>query len=101
MKRTLIKWDSNWADEMDIQGFVIVPTEEANEFNRKLSELKCSFVICVGTNEEIDYDSGQDLLNDLDFTELTEEQYKVIDETIGEEYGHTSFYQGWWEEDDY
>lgn len=32
---TLIKWSSNWADEMDVRGFVIVNDEEDLKLFRK------------------------------------------------------------------
>lgn len=33
----LIQWDSNWADEMDVSGFVVVSKKAADKFKQKLS----------------------------------------------------------------
>lgn len=100
MSKTIIKWDSNWADEMDIQGFVIVDAKAAKEFKDQLKTVKNGFTVCIGTNEDIEYSNGKDMLSDLTFEDLSEDEAETIINAIGDEYGHTSFYQEWWNEED-
>jgi hypothetical protein len=100
MSKTIIKWDSNWADEMDIQGFVIVDAKAAKEFKEQLETIKNEIIIGVGTNEDIEYANGKEMLSDLTFEDLTEDESESIVNVIGDEYGHCSFYQEWWNEDD-
>ena len=36
MKKVLMTWNTNWADEMDISGFVIVTENEMKEWQKKI-----------------------------------------------------------------
>lgn len=91
MSKVIITWDSNWADEMDISGFSIVSDQEAKDLKKKLNERKTSFTICVGTNEDIDYDNGSDLLSELSFKKISDEDAKIIRKYVGDEFGFTEF----------
>lgn len=62
----LVKLADNWADEMDIEGFSIMSTENFTKWAqtvesvaRKINE-GYSFEWYIGTNEWIDWDSGED-----------------------------------------
>lgn len=103
MAKVIVKWDSNWADEMDISGFTIISEEEAIALKTRLKERKTSFEICVGTNEDIDYSSGSDLLDELTFTKISEDEARIIEKRIGDEYGFTHFMsaiEDWEDEED-
>jgi hypothetical protein len=100
--KILITWDTNWADEMDIAGFKIVTETEANEFKEKLKNNKDWFTICIGTNEDIEYGSGKDLLSELKFKKITEEEEIIIKKFFGDSFGHTDFMRvDEWDDDDY
>jgi hypothetical protein len=88
----LIKWDSNWADEMDIEGFLITSKSSADSFKKQLKDCDYSFEVCVGTNEDIEYGSGEELLKELTFKTITQEEAKVIKKFFGESSGHTQFW---------
>lgn len=88
----LIKWDSNWADEMDIEGFLIISKTKADNFKKQLKDYDSSFEVYVGTNEDIEYGSGEELLNELTFKSITTEEAKVIKKFFGESGGHTEFW---------
>lgn len=88
----LVKWDDNWADEMDICGFVIMTDEEYKEFNQYVNNIFVPFEISVGTNEELNYENGEDFLRSITVKEITEEETKVLDKFFkNNKYGHTSF----------
>jgi hypothetical protein len=91
MSKVLIKWESNWADEMDISGFMIVSKAEAKEFKADLRNKKQPFEIYVGTNEEISYENGKELLDELEFINLSKAEADIIEQTLGSEYGFTDF----------
>jgi hypothetical protein len=97
----LIKWDSNWADEMDIEGFIIVSKEKAKEFKKQLKDYDSYFEVYVGTNEDIEYGSGEELLNELTFKTITEEEAKTIKKFFGESSGHTGFWSSLEDYEDY
>jgi hypothetical protein len=92
MSKVLITWNSNWADEMDISGFVITNKKEADNLKKKLQDKKDEFEIYVGSNEEISYSNGRELLSELSFKKISDSESEVISNLIGGEYGHTEFF---------
>lgn len=89
---TLIKWSSNWADEMDVEGFVIVNDEDLRLFKENLEKINDPITISVGTNEWIDFENGDSLEKTLHFRTLTEEQEKVMKELFADSWGCTNFF---------
>lgn len=89
--KVLVQWDSNWADEMDVTGFVIITQKEASELKKKLREKKQSFDLYIGTNEEIEYENGKELLDQLTFTKLKPEEAATLEKHLGDCYGFTDF----------
>jgi len=90
MEYVLVKWEDNWADEMDVSGFRIYEKPIWDNMQSKLTAYKDEFTICIGTNEEIDYSNGKDLLKCMTSVLLTESEYKAILRVLGEEFGETS-----------
>jgi hypothetical protein len=81
----LVKFDDNWADEMDVSGFKLFDNLDA--WNKALEEKKkrrelenddqC-FEVCFGTNEYIDYDSFGSFLNRFQITEISKDTAEII-----------------------
>lgn len=90
MEKVLVKWSSNWADEMDIQGFSIMKKQEWEHYKKEVIKLK-NFCIYVGTNEEIDYRSGEDLLEEITIKKISPEEERLIKKFIGSKFGNTNF----------
>lgn len=44
--------------------------------------------VCIGTNEEIEYDDFDMYLEEHDIQEITDEEYKTIEKLFGKKYGH-------------
>lgn len=66
MPKILVKFSSNWADEMDIDGLYVTTADEHRDFIdnvNKYFEHNDSINYCVGSNEDIDYESAEDLLS--------------------------------------
>jgi hypothetical protein len=95
----LVKFDDNWADEMDVSGFKIFNNLDA--WNKALSEFKSEkeieeddqyFEICFGTNEWIEYDSFGDFLKNFEIVEISKDTAEIIDGLFPEAdsygYGH-------------
>jgi len=83
-RKYLITYSDNWADEMDIEGFGICESDSKLNIDEYLSDFKHgfkiagSFIYCIGTNEEIEYDSFEDFKSKFTIKEITDEQYKVL-----------------------
>lgn len=90
MEKVLLKWSSNWADEMDVEGFDIMKKSEWDEFKKKVKKMK-NFCVYIGTNEEIDYVTGEDLLSEIKAKKITPEEERIIKKFIGSTFGFTSF----------
>jgi hypothetical protein len=89
-EKVLLQWDSNWADEMDISGFSIMGKSEWEDYKKMLKN-KGRFCICVGTNEEIDYHNGNELLKEISVKNISEDEVKTIQKFFGGEGGFTHF----------
>ena len=66
MPKILVKFSSNWADEIDIDGLYVTTDVEHSNFIdnvNKYFEHNDSINYCVGSNEDIDYESAEDLLS--------------------------------------
>ena len=74
MSKKLFKFSSNWADEMDVYSYAIVDTKESlwvdyekimNMPKDKRDEEGNWVCIGVGSNEELEYDTVQELLDEI------------------------------------
>ena len=62
----LVQTNDNWADEMDIDGLYVTTADEHRDFIdnvNKYFEHNDSINYCVGSNEDINYESAEDLLS--------------------------------------
>jgi hypothetical protein len=101
-KNYLIKWESNWADEMDVSGFVVATEKELDEWKTILKNRKTGFMFYIGTNEELYYDSGKQLLSECKIKEITKEEAVVLKKLFKEQFGFMEFWYyvlEWMEED--
>jgi hypothetical protein len=74
----LIKYEDNWADEMDISSHTVIDEETHKKFLKALLK-NPSFTMCVGTNEEIDYGThGHRAEDAVCWKEMTQEEYNVL-----------------------
>lgn len=81
----LVKAESNYADEFDVEGFSIFKGELASHTFMLLEHLEL-----VPKNVEINFGTNEGVyMKDIcfDITELTKEQYEAIESTIGYSYG--------------
>lgn len=69
MEKLLIKYSGNWADEMDLEGLFIVTKDEWEAY-KKIADgyfnLQETLSYHVGTNEEIEYQTYSDLMEDFE-----------------------------------
>jgi hypothetical protein len=96
----LVTYKSNWADEMDVTGFVVIPKQRWKELQiiaKKVFELRPDIELYIGTNESINYDSYASYKADLIARGLSEVEVKVLRRFFPsafrekEGFGHTPF----------
>jgi hypothetical protein len=75
----LVKYDDNWADEMDLSSHTVIDGETFEKFKKAL-DTNPSFTFYVGTNEEIEYGGkyGQDAEDAVSYEEITQEEYNTL-----------------------
>jgi hypothetical protein len=76
---------------MDIEGFVVMSETKVSALKEVISKIKNSFTIGVGSNEEIEYDNGGALLEELTFSVITNQEIRTLKKFFGREFGHTQF----------
>jgi len=99
-QKVLLTWGSNWADEMDVDGFVITTSQQWEAYKKKLKEREKKFTISIGTNEDIYYSNGAELLAEISVTELSDLEVDLISKKIGTIFGFTQFFEAYVFEDD-
>lgn len=96
MKQFLIKTSTNWADEMDLDGFIILDEKELEKATKEMTELAADDFeaeVSVGTNEEMDVEAEEVLEELNNAIELTPEEYENITRLIGTRYGFSLYYK--------
>lgn len=92
MSKLLISYSDNWADEMDIDGFVIKEEKEWKEIEKSLKAFKKSIFVGFGTNEDNEYRNGKNFLETIEVEKITDEEYKILKKFFpSERYGNTGF----------
>lgn len=88
----LVKFVDNWADEMDIEGFSIMPTGQFTQWARTVEEVAKkiddgrSFEWYFGTNEWINWDSGKEFKEAFSCEVITDEEADVLKRLLLEDF---------------
>jgi hypothetical protein len=81
-KYMLTKLNTNWADEMDLAGFAVVTLEEWAGFVKMVKSFfkgdDRTFTFYVGTNEEIEFESAEGILEEITTTPITTEEKELL-----------------------
>lgn len=79
--KLLVKYDSNWADEMDIDGFKVLTNEQWEQYQKDFKKhfKEEGYIYYVGTNEEIEYNDFEEFRNDFNVSEITDEEAAVLE----------------------
>ena len=96
MKQFLIKTSTSWADEIDLDGFIILDEKELEEATKEMAELAANDFeaeINIGSNEEINVEASEVLYELNNAIELTPKEYENISHLIGTKYGFSLYYE--------
>jgi len=88
IQRYLVKYESDWADEMDVEGLDLLTEGDKRYFESLRPTDDKPLVHHVGTNEEIEYSSSGMFLSCYTWIPITEKEYEVIKKLINTSYGH-------------
>ena len=78
MTYTVLKFEDNYADEFDVEGFVVVKSEFAEKWKELVGSFEDSFSFGFGSNEANDYDNGADFVSNITSVVITKEEAIVL-----------------------
>ena len=87
MTKLLVKYQDNWADEINVFGFSVFDSrEEYDEYIGYLTS-EMPFNKYIGSIEEIEYITAEQLLSTLTVIEITDDAWVTIVNLLGGSYG--------------
>lgn len=84
MSDYLVTINFNWNDEMDIFGYSFMEEDEVNRLKKLLKSKDDMFTFNIGTNEDMEFENGEECLECIDFMKIkNEDEYKVLQKYLG------------------
>jgi hypothetical protein len=87
----IVKYADNWADEMDIQGFMVIPEKELKQWKKRIPS---RFTFGLGTNESIEYQSKKQFLDTVMIEKITTEKAMVLFELFSHKHARCLDWNG-------
>jgi hypothetical protein len=84
MKSFVMFYSGNWNDEIDVDGFVILNKTQMCHVTGFLKKFKDPISISLGFGEDVEYENGKELLEEITFQEVTPEECETIMKFFGE-----------------
>lgn len=85
MSYYLVTLNLNWADEMDVFGYSFMDESEVKRFKKLLKSKDDMFSFSIGTNQDIDFENGEECLEYLDFMKIKDdEEYNILQKYFGD-----------------
>lgn len=79
----MVKYEDNWADEMNIEGFMVMNSQELENWKSRIPK---KYRFNLGTNEEIEYDSKKEFLNTIKINSISVEEARFLYGHFGSDY---------------
>jgi hexokinase len=76
-------YSGTWNDEIDVDGFVILNKTQTTYLTRFLKNYKSPISVSLGFGDDIEYDDGKELLEEISFQEITPEENESINKFFG------------------
>lgn len=99
-----IRFQGNWADEIDVDNFYAKPiTKDEYQYLMRAVEFiqnyKGEMSYTVGSNEQIEYNNGEEYMAGFEIKTISKEEYEVLKklDLTGDRYLLQSFYDYYYE----
>lgn len=91
-KKYILQYYGNWNDEITVDGYVLIDSIKKNKIEKILKEYEENITISVG-DLDIEYDNGNELLDEISFIEMSDDEEKIIDKYFGKynDFGYNLF----------
>lgn len=83
MKKYIMIYSGNWNEEIDVDGFVMLNKKDVQYLTNFLKSYKDSISISLGS-DYVEYDNGDELLDEISFQEINSFEYNTINKFFGE-----------------
>ena len=80
----MMVYSGNWNDEIDVDGFVIMNKKEMCYLNGFLKKFKEPISVSLGFGDDVEYDNGKELLEEISFVEITPEEHETVKKFFGD-----------------
>lgn len=84
MKKFIMIYSGNWDDEIDVDGFYIMNKKQMINFIRSLKKYNDPITIDLGTKYSIDYENGKEILEEISFQEISDDEHTSIKKFFGD-----------------
>jgi len=74
----------NWEDEIDVDGFVIMNKSQMKYLTNFLRKFENQVSISFGFGNSVDYENGKDILEEMSFQEITNDEHQAIKKFFGD-----------------
>lgn len=88
MSYVLLQYEDHWGDEMTVEGFAVATSEHWGKCREVLADRGC-FDFGIGSNQSIEYYSGNDFMKRIRVCEITEADAKRYERHFGK-YDHNA-----------
>lgn len=80
MGDVLVKYDGSWADEIELQGFLVMTDKEWKDYKADVTKRHKStdFAVQIGTNEEVLFADADDYFDSFEVKKISDEEGKVF-----------------------
>lgn len=79
----LLTYTGNWNDEINVDGFIILTDRKKNTIVRLLKNYNDIVYINNGGDDEIEYDNGSELLEEITIERITKNEIDIVDKFFG------------------
>ena len=93
----LVKANVNYADEFDMEDFTTMTVETYKELVELLKNHDDEIEWYFGSNEELSFNNGQDLLDCFEVVKISEEEDEVLDKLFGGSFGEAGVFDNCWD----
>ena len=73
-KYVLLKFEDNWADEMNVYGFIVISGKGWQLEKARLEAITDCITLYIGSNEELEWSDGADLLSRIEVEQLRDDE---------------------------
>ena len=85
MKHYLVKFNDCYADEFDVEGFMLMNEKDLKRFYKRVERTEYPIEFYFGTNEFIEYISKEHYLENVTVQEISESVYSTLKELFPNE----------------